>query len=143
MSTEEKPKIKISDVLDLLAAGQDRKAIRAHYGLTAGQSLELFKHPQLLGRKTIKPIELPFELEDDVTGTARALKAKDEASATTSGEDMGKPAESEVGPGNPPAQEETAAENSTRRSRTAPAAEAEVTPSTEEPAQERSPWDAE
>lgn len=140
MSTEEKPKIKISDVLDLLAAGQDRKAIRTHYGLTAGQSLELFKHPQLLGRKTIKPVELPFELEDDVTGTARALKAKEEASAATSGEES-----ASVSPGdaNAPVQEEAAAENSTRRSRTAPAAEAEATAATEEPAQEKSPWDAE
>lgn len=136
MSTEEKPKIKISDVLDLLAAGQDRKAIRAHYGLTAGQTLALFKHPQLLGRKVIKPVELPFELEDDVTGTARALKhdakggeAKDNA-ALEAGDQAGKPEEG---------QEQAAATTSTRRARASETAES--VPAEEMPAQERSPWD--
>jgi len=59
------PKVKVSEVLQMLENGKDRKAIAAHYGLNANQTKDLFQHPKLKGKKTLKDYSSAYVLEDD------------------------------------------------------------------------------
>lgn len=52
---EELPVIGIIQVLQMLKEGKTREEIRVYYGITKGDLVLLFKHPQLIGKKTIKP----------------------------------------------------------------------------------------
>ena len=52
---EELPVIGITQVLQMLKEGKTREEIRVYYGITKGDLVLLFKHPQLIGKKTIKP----------------------------------------------------------------------------------------
>ena len=58
--------IKVSEILNDLANGLDRKAIREKYNLSPAQMKMLFQHPQLKGRKVKKAVE-PIEIIDDIT----------------------------------------------------------------------------
>lgn len=64
--SDNKIQVKVSEVLALLDAGKDRKAIAAHYGVSASAVASLFKHPDLKSKKARKPS--PFEIlpEGDV-----------------------------------------------------------------------------
>jgi len=66
MSSSTTPEIVVQDVLDLLKKGYTRLAkdnkgygsIQAHYSLTPGQVVQLFKHPKLKAKKTMSPTQL-------------------------------------------------------------------------------------
>lgn len=68
---EDKKQIFISDVLEYIRIGKTREEIREIYELSRGELVELFKHPQLKGRRTRQPIT--FSLIDDVTETAEEV----------------------------------------------------------------------
>ena len=62
------PKIVISDVQRMLQEGQDREAIRVHYGLKKIDLKKLFMNPNLKGKKVHRDrITTRFEIVDDVT----------------------------------------------------------------------------
>ena len=74
------PRIILSEVLNDLKNGYTRLivskgydpeigSIQGKYDLTRTQVTELFKHPQLLGKKTIFAKSLGFIIEDDITVT--------------------------------------------------------------------------
>lgn len=71
MAQQEKQKVKltISQVLDDLSDGLDRKQIRQKYNLTATDVTNLFQHPKLKGKR-VKPAP-GFELEDDTAEEAK------------------------------------------------------------------------
>jgi len=77
--SETKREIKISEVLDLLNQGNDRAAIREHYGLTHQEMSALFQHPKLKNRK---PKSQPsFVLVDD-TEENEEVNGSDENTTT-------------------------------------------------------------
>lgn len=65
-----KIKIKVTDVLSMLQEGKTREDIRVHYGINKTELKALFQHPELKGRKTIKPKELSFVIVDDIKETS-------------------------------------------------------------------------
>lgn len=66
MSTKkETPVIGIKQVLDMLSNGQTREEIRLHYGLNKTELGQLFKHPELKGKKTKKPKAPAFVIVED------------------------------------------------------------------------------
>jgi hypothetical protein len=68
MSTKkETPVIGIKQVLDMLSNGQTREEIRLHYGLNKTELGQLFKHPELKGKKTKKPKAAAFVIVEDET----------------------------------------------------------------------------
>jgi hypothetical protein len=71
---KEKVKLTISQVLNDLDSGLDRKAIKAKYGLTTTDVARLFQHDKLKGRR-VKPAP-NFELEDDAPDVAPVKVAK-------------------------------------------------------------------
>lgn len=62
-TTQEKPQIKVSDVLAMLNDGKTRDDIANHYGITKPDCKRLFEHPSLKGKKTKK--KPGFILVDD------------------------------------------------------------------------------
>ena len=58
MSTENKTPIIVEDVLEMLENGKTRDEIQEHYGLTNPELKQLFKHPELKGKKTKKVVEV-------------------------------------------------------------------------------------
>lgn len=58
-----KKKIRVSEVLDLLAEGKKRPEIAKELDITMADCRKLFQHPKLKGKKALKPTE--FVLEDD------------------------------------------------------------------------------
>lgn len=58
-----KKKIRVSEVLDLLAQGKKRPEIARELDITMADCRKLFQHPKLKGKKAMKPTE--FVLEDD------------------------------------------------------------------------------
>lgn len=62
---EERKQIVISDVIEMMENGVTREEIGDHYDLRAFERTELFKHPQLKGRR-IKP-KISFVIIDDIT----------------------------------------------------------------------------
>lgn len=77
---KEKVKLTISQVLNDLDSGLDRKAIKAKYGLTTTDVARLFQHDKLKGRR-VKPAP-NFELEDDAPDVAPVKVAKKATAAT-------------------------------------------------------------
>lgn len=72
--SEQKKQISISEVIQDLKDGLDRKAIQEKYGLRTFEATELFKHPKLKGVRVRIPVS--FELVDDtVDAPKRAVKA--------------------------------------------------------------------
>ena len=61
----EKREIKVSEVLTMLEEGKSRKEIKTELGISHNEMRQLFKHPQLVGRKAKQP--LSFDIVDDVT----------------------------------------------------------------------------
>lgn len=80
MSTQERPTIKVQEVLELLKKGYTRYSkddlgkgsIQAHYGMKEAHVKELFMHPKLKQRKTIKPKGHAFILIDEEETTSPA-----------------------------------------------------------------------
>lgn len=62
---ENKPKIGIKQVCDMLKDGKTRDEIAEFYGITKADCKRLFQHPDLKGKKTIKKPELGFEIVED------------------------------------------------------------------------------
>lgn len=60
--------IKVSEILGLLKAGKTRDEIAEMYNLNGVQLKELFKHPKLKNKKTVKEKGVPFILVDDTEG---------------------------------------------------------------------------
>ena len=85
MAEQQKVKLTVSQILDDLNNGLDRKAIREKYNLTATDVARLFQHEKLKGvRVRTAPA---FELEDDTTDNVpkKATPApKKKAAATVS-----------------------------------------------------------
>ena len=73
-----KPKVLISEVLQMLKDGKYRPEIAEHYGLSLADTRRLFKHPQLANKKTIVKREPPFEIIDDVTVADEAPETVDD-----------------------------------------------------------------
>ena len=65
MENTSKPVIGIAQVLQMLKEGKTREEIRVHYGLNKTNLGLLFKHPQLIGKKTIKQKEAAFTIVED------------------------------------------------------------------------------
>lgn len=80
--------ITVSGVLDDLKNGLTRDEIGTKYGLNKTQVKDLFQHPKLKNKKTIKPKVLPFILEDDTMEetSTNQLSMQDELDATMSQE---------------------------------------------------------
>ncbi len=71
---ENKPKIGIKQVCDMLKDGKTRNEIAEFYGISKADCKRLFQHPDLKGKKTIKKPELGFEIvEDEATMTGTVL----------------------------------------------------------------------
>ncbi len=66
----ETPKITASSVLAMLSAGKTRPEIQEHYGLNGVQMKQLFQHPILKGKKTIKEKGAAFIFVDDTVTSA-------------------------------------------------------------------------
>jgi len=47
--------IKVSKVLEMLNNGKTREDIGKHYSLSKSEIAQVFKHPKLKGKKTVKP----------------------------------------------------------------------------------------
>lgn len=62
---ENKPKIGIKQVCDMLRDGKTRDEIAEFYGISKADCKRLFQHPDLKGKKTIKKPELGFEIVED------------------------------------------------------------------------------
>lgn len=58
--------ITVSQIMDDLENGRDRKAIKAKYGLTADEVKMIFEHPKLKGVRVKKSKVIRFTLVDDV-----------------------------------------------------------------------------
>lgn len=59
------PTIDVKDVLKMLEEGKTREDIGEHYGgLNQGQIKELFSHPKLKGKKTLRRASNAFILQD-------------------------------------------------------------------------------
>jgi len=63
----EKIQLTISGLLADLKNGLTRDDIGAKYNLNKTQVKQVFKHPKLKNKKTIKPVEPLFDLVDDTT----------------------------------------------------------------------------
>lgn len=61
-----KKQIKLSEVIELIDEGKRRPEIQEYYGLSGKEMAALFQHPQLKNRRARKPVELSFELVEDV-----------------------------------------------------------------------------
>lgn len=61
----EVPVIGVVQVLAMLKDGKSREEIRVHYGITKTDLGLLFKHKDLIGKKTIKPKAPTFTIVDD------------------------------------------------------------------------------
>jgi len=57
--------ITVSQIMDDLESGRDRKAIKAKYGLTAEEVKMIFEHPKLKGVRVKKARVVRFTLVDD------------------------------------------------------------------------------
>lgn len=73
--------IKVSEILGLLKAGKTRDEIAEMYNLNGVQLKELFKHPKLKNKKTVKEKGVPFILVDDTEGDVVEDAVKAAASA--------------------------------------------------------------
>lgn len=78
----EKVQIKVSEVLALLKAGKTRKDIAEQYGLNGVQLKDLFRHPKLKNKKTVKEIGAAFILEDDTEEIPASASVADTVAAT-------------------------------------------------------------
>lgn len=59
------PQIRLSDVIQMITEGKDRKEIAAHYGKPMSvMTATVFKHPSIKNLRTIK--ERDFEIVDDL-----------------------------------------------------------------------------
>ena len=63
--------ITVSMILEDLDNGTDRPGIQTKYGLKTWEVTEMFKHPQLKGRKAKKVRKLSFDFVDDTVETLR------------------------------------------------------------------------
>lgn len=68
------PVIGIAQVQQMLKDGKTREDIRLHYGLNKTNLGLLFKHPELIGKKTIKKKAPAFTIVDDETVPAPDVK---------------------------------------------------------------------
>jgi hypothetical protein len=59
------PVIGIAQVLQMLKNGKTREEIRVHYSITKTDLVLLFKHPSLIGKKTIKAKTPAFTIVED------------------------------------------------------------------------------
>lgn len=91
---ENRTQIKISDVLELIRIGKTREEIRIHYELSKGELVELFKHPQLKGRRTRTPIS--FEIVDDVSAPQENVQEEVEVVQETTQEEVRETTQEEV-----------------------------------------------
>jgi hypothetical protein len=81
MSTEKK--IGIAQVLQHLKNGLTREEIAAHYGIDMTECRALFKHPELLGKKTHKKPSFVI-VEDEETEVVNMTEAPGEVVEYTS-----------------------------------------------------------
>jgi hypothetical protein len=65
MENTSKPVIGVAQVLQMLKKGKTREEIRVHYGINKTNLVLLFKHEDLIGKKTIKQKEPAFTIVDD------------------------------------------------------------------------------
>lgn len=70
-----KVNLKISQILNLLNQGKDRKQIGQEFGLNKVQVDMLFNHPKLKGRRVKRNIEPLYTLEDDVAEESKESNA--------------------------------------------------------------------
>tara|TARA_R110000851_G_scaffold97156_2_gene210673 strand:+ start:6604 stop:6954 length:351 start_codon:yes stop_codon:yes gene_type:complete len=59
------PVIGVVQVLQMLKGGKTREEIRVHYGITKTDLIQLFKHKDLIGKKTIKVKAPTFTVVND------------------------------------------------------------------------------
>lgn len=79
----EKLKLSISQILDHLKNGKDRKAIKELYGLSHADMTALFNHPKLKGKRVVPQREPSFELIDDIADEgAETAVAEEQVVAT-------------------------------------------------------------
>jgi hypothetical protein len=65
-----KPSVKVSEVLELLEQGKDRKEIAEHYGLPVSvMARTVWQHPKLKNRKAKKQYDV--QIEDDTVDAAQ------------------------------------------------------------------------
>tara|TARA_R110002012_G_scaffold227919_1_gene400116 strand:+ start:2730 stop:3173 length:444 start_codon:yes stop_codon:yes gene_type:complete len=73
--TEEKAtppaQITVSQIVEDLENGRDRKVIKAKYGLTADEVKMIFEHPKLKGMRVKKSKVMRFTLVDDTVDAAQ------------------------------------------------------------------------
>jgi hypothetical protein len=77
MDNTNKPVIGVAQVQQMLKDGKTREEIRVHYGINKTNLVLLFKHPDLIGKKTIKQKEPAFtivENEDTMVASAPAVE---------------------------------------------------------------------
>lgn len=68
--TATKPQVKVSDVLELLNQGKDRKEIAEHYGIPVSvMARTVWQHPKLKNRKAKKQYDIV--IEDDTVDPAQ------------------------------------------------------------------------
>lgn len=77
-NTAKIPVIGVVQVLQMLKDGKTREEIRVHYGITKTDLGLLFKHKDLIGKKTIKPKAPTFTIVDDEAPVAAAAEVVEE-----------------------------------------------------------------
>ena len=122
--------IKVSEVLAYLKAGKTRAEIAEIYSLNGVQLKELFKHPKLKNKKTVKEKGVAFTLIDDVEDEVKKPAVESAKVEETTAQIQ--PTEEAVS--------ETVAEQAAETQETAAPVESEAA---SEPEAERSLWDNE
>ena len=75
--------ITVSQIVEDLENGRDRKAIKAKYGLTVDEVKMIFEHPKLKGMRVKKARTVRFTLVDDIQETVTQINLEDSIQETT------------------------------------------------------------
>ena len=75
--------ITVSQIVEDLENGRDRKAIKTKYGLTVDEVKMIFEHPKLKGMRVKKARTVRFTLVDDIQETVTQINLEDSIQETT------------------------------------------------------------
>ena len=75
--------ITVSQIVEDLENGRDRKAIKTKYGLTVDEVKMIFEHPKLKGMRVKKARTVRFTLVDDIQETVTQINLEESIQETT------------------------------------------------------------
>lgn len=85
--SQEKREIKVSEILEMLNQGKDRKAIREELGVTHADMAAIFQHPKLKNKKprSFSSLVVVDDVEDagENTGTVSEISGEETVGEST------------------------------------------------------------